>query len=181
MIIKPPETISFIIIDPSLRSTGVLVCREGKIKTYAIQKESKPYDVLAYYVWHFSNLAKERHWDFITIEGYDPIAKGTQAYIQHEVGGCIRAAFAAYKIPIIVMPISTWKAICSFRMSKKTQQNKREYRNAVLERFGYEIDTDDECDCLIMMIAIAYITRGIKKTDKSDLIKEQFHQLKIEF
>ena len=181
MIIKAPETLNFIVVDPSLRSSGVLVCRDGKISTYAIQRKSEPEKVLAYYVWHFSQLAKERKWDFACIEGYDPVAKGSQSFIQHEVGGCIRAAFAAHDIPIIIMPIMTWKAVTGFRMSKKTQKNKRDYRNALLERFGYDIDTDDECDAVLIMIAIAYITRGIKRTEKSDLIKENFHKLKIEF
>ena len=180
MIIKPPETLNFVIVDPSLRSSGVLVCRDGKLTSYAIQRKGDQFSVLAYYAWHFANLAKERNFDFVCIEGYDPVAKGTQAYIQHEVGGVIRASFAAYKIPIIIMPIMTWKAIADFKMSKKSVQSKRDYRNAVLERFGYEIDTDDECDCFIIMVAIAYITRGIKRTDKSDGIKEQFQRLKIE-
>jgi hypothetical protein len=183
MIIKPPETLNFVVVDPSLRSSGVLICRDGKISTYAIEKKDpEKYPrlwVLGYYIKHFANLAKERDWDFLLIENYSFGSQSRSVTVAAEIGGIIRACFASYNIPILEMENATWKSITGIRMKKASVQDKREYRNAVLEKFGMDITTTDEIDAYLMFYSLAMISRGEVKKGIGSNIRERLEKMKI--
>lgn len=179
MIIKPPEKLNFVIVDPSLRSSGVLVCRDGKISTYAIQRKTPRLETLGYYLCHFAHLAKERKWDMLVIEEYAFSRQSQSVTVAAEIGGIIRACFASYKIPIIEMPISTWKSITGIKMKKASVQDKRDYINAVIEKFGMELDTTDEADAFLMFYSIAMISRGVVKKGVGSNIRCELEKLKI--
>ena len=96
-----------------------------------------------------------------------------------EIGGIIRACFASYKIPIIEMPISTWKSITGIKMKKASVQDKRDYINAVIEKFGMELDTTDEADAFLMFYSLAMISRGVVKKGVGSNIRCELEKLKI--
>lgn len=181
---KPSEKLNFVIIDPSLRSSGVLVCRDGKVQTYAIQKkETDRLFILGWYVRHFANLAIERKWDFIGIEDYAFSQNASRSVtVQSEVGGVIRACFATVQIPIIEIPISTWKAVSEIRLPKASTKDKREYKNAVIEKYGVELDTTDECDVYLMLITLSKISRGLydDKSKGAVYVRRELEKMRIE-
>lgn len=179
MIIKPPETLNFVVIDPSLRSSGVLVCRDGKVSTYAIQRKTPRLQTLGWYLCHFAKLAKERQWNFIAIEEYAFSRQSSSVTVAAEIGGIIRACFSSYNIPILEMPIQTWKLITGIKMKKASVQDKRDYINAVIEKFGMECDTTDECDAFLMFYSIAMISRGTVKKGVGANIRSELERLKI--
>jgi len=183
MIIKPPENLNFVIVDPSLRSSGVLVCRDGIVSTYAIQRKDERLKVLGWYVKHFACLAKERSWDFMLIENYAFGASSRSVTGQSEIGGIIRACFASYSIPIIEMACGTWKSITGIKLKKNSVTEKREYKNAVIEKYGMELDSTDECDAYLMLVAISAISRGnFKRTQEgAGVIREELERLKVVF
>ena len=179
MIIKPPETLNFVVVDPSLRSSGVLVCRDGKISTYAIQRKTSRIVTLGWYLCHFAKLAKERSWDFLTIEDYSFSSQSRSVTVAAEIGGIIRACFASYNVPVLEMPIQTWKSITGIKLKKASVTDKREYINAVIEKFGMELDTTDECDAYLMFYSIAMISRGEVKKGIGANIRSELERLKI--
>lgn len=179
MIIKPPETLNFVVVDPSLRSSGVLVCRDGKISTYAIQRKTSRIVTLGWYLCHFAKLAKERSWDFLTIEDYSFSSQSRSVTVQGEIGGIIRACFSSYNVPVLEMPIQTWKSITGIKLKKVSVTDKREYRNAVIEKFGMDCDTTDECDAWLMFYSIAMISRGEVKKGIGANIRSELERLKI--
>jgi hypothetical protein len=184
--VKPSDKLNFVIVDPSLRSSGVLTCRNGKIDTYAIQrKEPDRLDVLGMMVKHFANLAAERDrtWDFLGIEDYAFSPRGAQAAnTQAEIGGVVRACFAARGVPIIEIPIQTWKTVTGIRLPKGTAKEKRAYQNAVVEKYGIECDTVDEIDCYLMLITLSNISRGIYSSKQQGAvnIRSAIEKLRIE-
>lgn len=181
---KPSERLNFIIVDPSLRSSGVLVCRDGKVQTYAIQKtETDRLFILGWYIRHFANLAIERKWDFLCIEDYAFSQQASRSVtIQAEVGGVIRSAFSTSQIPIIEMPIQTWKTVSGIRLPKSSAKDKREYKNAVIEKYGVELDTLDETDAYLMLITLSKISRGVydQKSKGAVYVREELEKLRIE-
>lgn len=179
MIIKAPETLNFIVIDPSLRSSGVLVCRDGKISTYAIQRKTPRLYTLGWYLCHFAKLAKERSWDFLTIENYAFSKHSSSVTVAAEIGGVIRACFAAHNVPVIEMESTIWKSITGIKMKKTSVQEKSDYRNAVIEKFGMELDTTDECDAYLMFYSLAMISRGTVKNGIGANIRSELERLKI--
>lgn len=179
MIIKPPETLNFVIVDPSLRSSGVLVCRDGKISTYAIQRKTSRIVTLGWYLCHFAKLAKERSWDMLVIENYSFGSQSRSVTVAAEIGGIIRACFASYNVPVLEMENATWKSITGIRMKKNSVQEKRDYRNAVIEKFGMDISTTDEIDAYLMFYSIAMISRGEVKKGIGANIRSELERLKI--
>ena len=179
MTIKAPETLNFIVIDPSLRSSGVLVCRDGKISTYAIQRKTPRLYTLGWYLCHFAKLAKERSWDFLTIENYAFSKHSSSVTVAAEIGGVIRACFAAHNVPVIEMESTIWKSITGIKMKKTSVQEKSDYRNAVIEKFGMELDTTDECDAYLMFYSLAMISRGTVKNGIGANIRSELERLKI--
>lgn len=179
MIIKAPETLNFIVVDPSLRSSGVLVCRDGKISTYAIQRKTPRIYTLGWYLCHFAKLAKERSWDFMLIENYSFGSQSRSVTVAAEIGGIIRACFAANNIPVLEMENATWKSITGIKLKKNSVQEKSDYRNAVIEKFGMELDTTDECDAYLMFYSLAMISRGTVKNGIGANIRSELERLKI--
>ena len=184
MLYKAPEKLNFVIVDPSLRSSGVLVCRDGNVSTYAIQKtETDRLFILGWYVRHFANLAIERKWDFLCIEDYafSPTASRSVT-VQAEIGGVIRSAFATSGIPIIEIPIQTWKIISGIRLPKASAKDKREYKNAVIEKYHVEMDTIDETDAFLMLMTLSKISRGVydHKSKGAIYVREKLEEMRIE-
>lgn len=184
MLYKASEKLNFVIVDPSLRSSGVLVCRDGNVSTYAIQKtETDRLFVLGWYVRHFANLAIERKWNFLCIEDYAFAQQASRSVTTlAEVGGVIRSAFATAGIPIIEMPIQVWKMVSGIRLPKASAKDKREYKNAVIEKYHVEMDTIDEVDTFLMLMTLSKISRGIydHKSKGAVYVREKLEELRIE-
>lgn len=175
-----PEEIQFVVVDPSLRSSGVLLYDQGRIKTYAIQRKETRIEVLGWYVKHFSMLAKKTSWDFLCIEDYSFNSRSSSVTIQAEVGGIIRSCFSAFHIPIVEMPIQTWKATTGIRLAKNTLSQKSDYTNAVAEKTGHRVDTTDEADTLLMYYTLRKISESVAKSNASVKIKRQLEDIGVQ-
>ncbi len=139
-----------IAIDPSLRSLGLFYSEDGVFDSDVIQRtEPNRIDVLARLCLKFAAEAK-LGWDLCVIEAYDPMAKGDQKYIQCEIGGLIRGIFAARKVPIIEVPIQTWKMVTGIRMKKGRTDYDSAYLNEVAKMFHYRFKTVDEADAFML-------------------------------
>jgi Holliday junction resolvasome RuvABC endonuclease subunit len=158
------EDCSCVVIDPSLRSTGVLLWDHGDMETYAIQRKEDRLQVLGYYVRHFAALAKEKPWNFLCIEDYSFSSKGRAVTGQAEIGGIIRSCFVARHVPVIEMPIQAWKKVTGLRLSKKTVRDRTEYINAVRSVTGLTAETSDEADTFLIWHTLVKMSRGLDGT-----------------
>lgn len=171
-----PEELNIICIDPSLRSTGVLLCKQGKITTYAIQRKEERIELLGWFLKHFVNLAKSEDWDLVVIENYSFGSHSRSITVQAELGGIIRSIFSGYKVPIIELPIPTWKALTKLKSNK---QKKDVYLNEVCNKFEYRFKTTDEADAFMIFYSIRKISQG--KAGKIGLnVKHDLEELGIQ-
>lgn len=179
---RKPEELNIIVIDPSLRSSGVLTCKQGKIETYSIQRKEERIKVLGYYTKFFVKLVKETSWDLCVIENYAFSKSSSATTIQAEVGGIIRGCFSALGVPIIEIASTSWKSITGFekyKLKKNSVQEKREYLNKISELYNVEVDTTDEADAFLMFKTIQFISRGQFAKGTGTNIRYELERLKI--
>lgn len=158
---KTPAELNIISIDPSSRSTGVFFLKQGKMNSYAYQKKDDRLQLLGKYVKHFSKEARDTKWDLLIIENYAFSRTDRSVTTQAEIGGIIRSCFSAYNIPILEIASSTWKSILQIpKMKKNTVQEKSEYKNYCIERFGFTFDSTDEVDAYYLFWCVVQISRG---------------------
>jgi hypothetical protein len=179
---KTPVELNIISIDPSLRSTGVFTCQEGKCKAYTFARKEERIALLGLFAKHFARVAKETKWDLCLIEGYSFGSHSSSVTVAAEVGGIIRASFSAFGIPIIEVPPMTWKSItglAKLKMPKVSVQNKRDYLNYCIETFGFTFDTTDEADAFYIFLATMQASRGNVKKGVGSNIRTRLEELKI--
>jgi hypothetical protein len=175
---RTPQDINIISIDPSLRSTGVFTCRSGKCESYSIQRKTDRMQTLGYYIRRMNEIAKEG-WDLLIIEGYSMGSRSSSVTVAAEVGGVIRACFAARSIPIIEIPPMTWKAITGIKLKKGSATEKREYLNACIEKFSFTFDTTDECDAFYMFWSAVESSRGNTRKGIGSKLNYYLEEIKI--
>jgi len=168
-------------IDPSLRSTGVFVCEHGECRAYSIQRKEERIDLLGRYARHFATEAKTKY-DLCIIEDYTLGARETSTTVSAEVGGIIRSCFSANGTPIIEMRPMTWKAVTGLlplKLRKNSIQEKRDYLNHCIEKFGFTFDTTDECDAFYMFWTLVQLSRGNFKKGVGSAIRTRLEKLRI--
>lgn len=183
MVVAKPRLAAFpyVVVDPSLRSTGVLHSNSGVIETFSIQSISSRIDVLRLYLDTFRKMARANDWKFLCIEDYSYGSKGRAVTTQAEIGGVIRAVFAAEGIPIIECPIQTWKSITGVRLPKKTARDKAAYIEMVYARTGMRAGTADEADTILMANALYYAARGFTGTAGGVRLRKKLDSIGVEW
>jgi len=185
---KTPENLNIISIDPSLRSTGVFMSRKGKCESYAIQKKSPRIETLGYFVRHFAQVAKQTKWDLCIVENYSLASRSSAVTIMAEIGGIIRACFAANDIPILEITPMTWKSIAGLnawekasgkKLKKLTTADRTLYREVCFDRFGFSMDTTDETDAFYMLWTAVACSRGSFKKGAGSSTRYALEELKI--
>lgn len=169
---------NFVIVDPSLRSSGVLVSNGLNVRSYAITSKSTRLETLGLYLKHFSELAFSNNWDFLAIESYSFGSHSRSLTVQAEIGGIIRACFSAEKVPVIEIPIPTWKSVTGIRLKKTTKSDKKAYTDAVFKKYGVQFDTTDEADTYLMYQTLKAVSRG--KTSKGAELKKTMLGMGVE-
>lgn len=168
-------------IDPSLRSSGVFICDKGECRAYSIQRKEDRISVLGRYVRHFAKEANSKY-DLCIIEDYTLGARETSTTVSAEVGGIIRACFAANGTPIIEMRPMTWKSITGIlplKLRKTSVPEKREYLNHCIEKFGFTFDTTDEVDAFYIFWATVQLSRGNFKKGVGSAIRSRLEELRM--
>jgi hypothetical protein len=150
-------------LDPSLRSLGIFTCEDGVWFSEAIQrKEENRIDVLGRFCLKFARISAEG-WDLMIIEQYAFMAR--EKFVDRsgqvrggsssltglaEVGGLLRGLFNARKVPIIEVPIGTWKMVTGISMKKGRADYESDYLNEVTKKFGARFKTTDEADAFLL-------------------------------
>ena len=176
-----PDDLNIISIDPSMRSSGVVTFRGEAMRSAAFQSKAERIDLLAWYLAKFSKIAKNTPWDLCIIEEYTfHNAQSRSVTIQAEVGGIIRACFAAYGVPILEVNTQTWKAITKMRLPKTSVYDKSQYLNHVKAQFGLSFKTTDEADAYMMYWSVCECSRGHFVKGVGSKIRTRLEELGIE-
>jgi len=182
MTFSTARDLNIICIDPSLRSTGVFICEKGECRAYSIQKKDERKIMLGMYIKHFAKEAKKKY-DLCVIEGYSMGSRGSAVTVQGEVGGIIRACFSAFHTPIIEVAPQSWKSVTGInklKLRKNSVQEKREYLNYCIEKFGFTFTSTDECDAFYMFWSVVQMSKGKVKKGIGTNIRLELERLKIQ-
>ena len=114
--------------------------------------------------------------NFAVIEGYgiNPINRRSM-FILAEITGIIKLLLAKNNIPVITMPVQTWKKYCRIVSDKKKVDY---YVNEVEYRFGKKFNTTDEADAFMIYLALKEISEKTCALTKTDIrIKEELRKI----
>ena len=138
-------------IDPSLRSLGMFFMEDGDFNSNVIQRTEKDrLEVLKRFCLKFAREAA-LGWDLLIIEMYAFGASNSRSItVAAEIGGLIRGIFAARGVPIIEVPIGTWKSVTGISMKKGTPMADSDYLNAIATKYKIRFKTVDEGDAYLL-------------------------------
>jgi hypothetical protein len=172
--------VNIVSIDPSLRNTGIFTRIDGKFDADVFQPKSKDrVKALSELLLYFVNLPKG--FDLCLIEDYDPGAKGTQARVQGEVGGIIRACFQARGVPVIEVPIQSWKSVTGISLKKGTTMADSDYLNAVANKYKIRLQTTHEADAYLIFHCVRMSAKKLLPQIGAQNIRHRLEELKIDF
>lgn len=157
---------NIISIDPSKYSTGVFIQRFGQEVSFTISHTKKMTDeevyLNIYYI--FMRLFEENQFDIGFIEGYWLSNPRGMLYLP-EIGGIIKLTFAINNVPLITIPIQTWKNIVKIKIDK--HKKKKEYLAVVNRRYNKEFKNIDEADAYLIYITARTIIKNTNITSKA--------------
>jgi len=174
--------VKVVAIDPSLRSLGMFFMEDGDYNSDVIQRTEKDrLEVLGRICLKFTREAA-LDWDLLIIEGYALGATNSNAItVQAEIGGLIRGLFTARKVPIIEVPIPTWKHVTKTNLKKGNALATSDYLNEVVRKFGIRLKTTDEADAFMLYETVRLCgVRTWKSGTGPANIKARLEELKID-
>jgi len=159
-------------IDFSEHCTGIYTSIEGKGASLSIKNKARisREEALKNIYISFKAILTNTAFDFGFIEGYGFNKQFTKSMIcMCEVAGVIKCIFALHNIPLIEIPIQTWK-----RLTIGKEINKRDFPNEYLQaikfRYEKEFSNTDEADAFLIYQAARiiggttkYMTPVVKK------------------
>jgi Holliday junction resolvasome RuvABC endonuclease subunit len=173
--------ISIISIDPSKRSTGIYIKTEEEeyFKTFSLPSGFVYYSPIFEY---YKNIINEYKIDLGIIEDYRfNMSATTSLTILAEIAGIIKYTFESFNIPLIIMPIQTWKKYSierGKRLFKVTKKDKAEYIDYVKEKYNKIVETPDQADAYMIYFALKQIVEKKENlTDTDKRIREQIKQI----
>lgn len=154
---------------------------DGVINTEVIQRKEDRLEVLAFMAKKFALESKD--FDLLIIEEYAYSGAGgsRSATVQAELGGVIRALFAARGVPIVEVPISLWKAVTGIRRKKSSLLEVSDYLNAVAEKFKLRFKTVDEADAFLLFqtVRLCCTRTEMQRFAGAEKIRAKCQKLKI--
>jgi Holliday junction resolvasome RuvABC endonuclease subunit len=97
--------------------------------------------------------------DVVVVEGYSYGSTGNAVTKQAEIGGVIRAACGSLRVPVVEMPIQTWKAQMH-RSPKGTKAKDAAYLDATFDCLGIHCDTVDIADAAMILATVDIAMAG---------------------
>lgn len=110
----------------------------------------------------FAELLSQTSYDLAFIEDYAIMSGHAKSMtVMPEVGGVIKLAFYNYGVPLLPVPVSTWKALTiGTRVKKQKKAEKESYRQNFFRMYGFKPETIDVCDAYMIYDAVKKINSG---------------------
>jgi hypothetical protein len=171
--------VNVLAIDPSLRFTGLFSMAEGKASTFVFSpKQRDRMAALSEILSYFITISRSA-WDLCVIEDYMVGAKGSQAEVQGEVGGIIRACFMARNIPVIEVPIMTWKSVTGISIKRGTSMPDSDYLNMISKKYQRRFKTTHEGDSFLLYECVKTCAARLLKQEGAQNIRARLEELRI--
>jgi Holliday junction resolvasome RuvABC endonuclease subunit len=153
--------VNIIAIDFSKVRTGIFIKNEGVESASSITNKAwaKQETVLVKLYNEFTSILNNKKIDIGFIEGYAFNPKNRSGMIpMSEYGGIIKLVFALAGIPLVVIPVQTWKSIIKIKMNKNKNPDK--YLKIIADKFGREFQNIDEADAFLIYKTARLIAKG---------------------
>jgi hypothetical protein len=162
---------NIISIDPSLTSTGIFINKGRKnltISTAKLKSEKEKYN---YIRECFEVIIDENKIGLCLMEdyGYSTQRMKTQA----EVKGIILSIMYKNDIPVMKIPINTWKSLIDYLPDEKDKKKKKPYMQKINEHYKKEFKSTDECDAYLIMRACYLAYQGACKIESHLLLQRK--------
>lgn len=167
-------------IDPSKYSTGIFTKIDGQENSFVIlnKKGCSQEEALKNIYQVFTSILKKEKYHFGLIEGYgfNFKSKNIRSVIpMSEVGGVIKLIFAQAEIPLITVPVQTWRTLTIGRINKKSKDN---YLAAISIKYGCNFSTTDESDAFLIYQAVKEMAKRTKRLTPGMIkIKKQLQKI----
>ena len=161
-------------VDPGTKSTGLYLFVDGVGTSVTLLRDPRcdRYENLT--VLRNQILGWGRKVNLAVVEDYPYSIPAGQAAYAIEAGAVVREALAEQRIPIVVMPIETWKALTIGRMPKTSKAEKQRYVDQVQLQYGTRFEDVDAADAYLIYKALHSIWTGAaRETDTTRRIREQ--------
>lgn len=166
---------NIISIDFSKKNTGVFTKIEGQESSFSISNSYKTpqEDALKKIYEIIDSSLKCENFNLGLIEGYgfNPLNKSSIIPMS-EIGGVIKLAFVINDIPIITVPIQTWKMLTIGNINKDKYPN--DYLEAVDFKYKRLFSNTDEADAFLIYQAAKELSKKTSRLTASMVkIREQ--------
>ena len=160
-------------IDPGVERTGIYLFRNGQGSSISIER---PHSAERWN--HLAELRKAilqytKGMDLALVEDYPYGLPALRAASAIEVGGVVRGTLTEMGVPIIVVGISTWKALTIGHMRKGTISEVKAYCRAVHKKYGHWFATADEADAFLIYVAVLRIQNRETGGKAADRIRQE--------
>lgn len=176
---------NIISIDPSKIRTGVFTIIDEKESSLLLEnKRNIPQEEALICIYNFFNyILNNNHFDIGLIEGYGFNPKNRKSIIPMcEIGGVIKLIFNNALIPLITIPVMTWKTLTIGKYKIDKRKNPDEYLRMIEFKYEKSFESIDEADAFLIYISAKeigkrtkYLTPSMKKIRKqiSDIIAKK--------
>ena len=157
---------NIISIDPSKKRTGIITRIDKKIMSMSIEhtKKQTQSEALVNIFNKFQTVLNDTKFDMGLIEGYWLVNPRGMTH-EPEIVGVIKLVFALHEVPLIVIPIQTWKSIIGIKIDKKKKPG--EYFAAIKKKYGKEFSVVDEADAFLIYKVAEYIVHNTQVMSKA--------------
>lgn len=159
---------NLISVDFGKYKTGVFCKKSGKEDSMLIRNKPRASmeESLSVIYHDLKKIIELSQPDFGIMEGYGFNEKHKSSRIpMAEIGGVIKLLFYQLDIPVIVMPIQTWKTLTVGMVDKKKDEDL--YRSIVKQKYGKEFQSLDETDAFLFYQSLKIISLGECRLTKS--------------
>ncbi len=169
-------------IDPSLSSCGYSYRLDGELRTGRFDpKALKGMHRLAFMQARMAELLDHAQPRYVCYEDYAMNAKGNNAFHLGELGGIFKLMIWERGIDVLLIsPSGLKKAVAGNGNADrgKGKEHKPEMRAAILDKFGYDLDQNDEADAFALMalgevrFGVGPMPVGIRKQLRLDTVAD---------
>ena len=162
-------------VDPGRSSAGIAVIEPKRLEAFRFRTKKVKHEALGdFLLWMIEVVDRERP-NLAFVEDYLYGIKRTSTLTQvAEVGGIARGVFASRGVPVIAVPVQTWKSLTIGNLPKGTKAKNDAYCASVESRYGMRFGSTDEADAFLIYQAMRSIwkNRGISGNTNRRLREE---------
>jgi len=166
------ENKCIISIDPSVKGTGIFTIVNAIEVSKTIKNENVDFPsslINIHYGMEF--ILQENRFDLCLIEEPYPMLNRGQDQLLR-IAGVIECSIARYLIPVVRVPVQTWKSITGMNEINK-KKDPEKYKKLAKEKYGKEFETLDELDAYLIYVCSQLLLQKTDLTKAARKVRDQ--------